>query len=160
VMRTLLHLLAVIGGGAILYRGVVDGLPAPPLASKDWGTLAGFGFGALLALVGLRHVWQRLTADDAPPPTGGTAVLLIALAVALTVAAVAWRGRPRQASRECAEVVDHVQELFAAHEGAEAARARFEPRRAALLQRCEQLPSERRRCPLRATSLEEFERCP
>lgn len=158
-MKTLLYLLASAWGAVLLYRGLAEGLPGPPFTSREWGALAAFGFGALLVLVGLRHVWQRLAGDDAALG-GGSSLLLVVLAVAVTGGAVAWRGGAGGSSRECAEVLDHVQGLFAAREGAEAARARFEELRPSLLQRCQQMPSDRRRCPLQATSLEEFQRCP
>ncbi len=158
-MKTLLYLLALVGGAAIMYQGLAKGLPTPPLSSKAWGQLAGFGFGALMVLVSLRYVWQRLADNDAP--IGGvTAVLLLALAAALTAGAVGWRGGAGGSSSECAAVLDHVQGLFAAREGTQAARARFEEARPRLLERCHQMSSERRRCPLLATSLDEFQRCP
>lgn len=158
-MRTLLYLLAMIAGAAIVYRGFAEGLPAPPLSANQWGGLVAFGFGALMVLVGLRHLGQRLSGDETPL-VGGKAVLLVALAAALTAGAVAWRGKARGPATECAAVLAHVQELFAAREGAEAARVRIEEARPRLMRRCLQVSPEQRRCPLRATTLEEFQRCP
>lgn len=156
-MRTLLHLVALVGGAAILYRGIADGLPAPPLSSKDWGTLVAFGFGAMLALVGLRHFWLRLTSDDAPIG-GGTALLVIALSAAVTVGAVAWLGRA--SSPECAAMLQHVQALVVARDPSPATRANFEEARPKILHRCEQMTTEQRRCSMMATSVEQVQRCP
>lgn len=158
-MRTLLHLIALVWGAAIVYRGISQGLPASPVSAYQWGGVAGFGFGVMLALVGLRHFWLRSTGGDSGLGGRG-ALLMVAASVAVTAGAVTWGGGARSASRECDEVLDHVQGLFAAREGAAAASARFEELRPRLLRRCQQMPSERRRCPLRATSLEEFQRCP
>jgi hypothetical protein len=152
-MRTLLHLVALIGGAALVYRGLSDGLPAWPLTSKEWGTVAAFGFGVMLALIGLRHVLLRVTGDDSALE-GGMAVLVVALAVAVTAGAVKWSGRG--ASDECAQVIEHVRTLAVAHDP----NVRFEELRPQLLRSCKQMTSEARKCPLQATSIDELRRCP
>lgn len=156
-MRTFLHLVALVAGAAIVYRDIAEGLPVPPFSAYEWGTVSAFGFGAMLALVGLRYVWRRLMGDDAPVG-GGTAVLMIALSVAVTVGAVAWRGRG--SSRECAAMLQHVQALVVARDPSMPTRANFEEARPKILRRCEQMTSAQRRCSMTATSIEELQRCP
>ena len=157
-MRTLLHLIALVWGAALVYHGLSVGLPRP-VNAYDAGSLAGFGFGVLLALVGLRHFWLRLSGDDSG--LGGRAgVLVVAASVALTVGAVAWRGRARGPSSECVAVLQHIQELMEASGPSEQTRARFEAARPRLLNRCENGNSERRRCAMATTTLEELYRCP
>ncbi len=158
-MRTLLYLLALVAGAAIMYSDLSQGGPTAPVNGYQWGNVAGFGFGAMLALVGLRGLWLRSTGSDSG--LGGRAALLVvAASVAVTVGAVAWGGGARSSSRECAEVLAHVHGLFAAREGTEAADTRFEQARPRLLRRCQQMSSEGRRCPLLASSLDEVRRCP
>jgi len=156
-MRTLLHLAALIGGVALVYRGLAEGLPALPLSRYAWGTVCAFGFGALLALVGLRYVWLRLTGDDAPIG-GSTAVLMVALSIAVTVGAVAWRGRA--SSRECVAMLEHVQALVVARDPSLETRARFEEARPKILRRCARLTSAQRSCSMLASSVEALQRCP
>lgn len=157
-MKTLLHLVALVWGAALIYRGFSQGVPTPVSAS-DWGGVAAFGFGTMLVLVGLRHLWLRSTGSDSGLG-GGAALFVVAASIAVTAGMVAWRGGARGASRECAEVLDHVQGLFAAREGAEAARARIDGLRPSLMRRCLEVSHEQRQCPLRAPSLEAFQRCP
>ena len=152
-MRTFLHLVALVGGAALVYQGLAEGMPAPPMGGKEWGGVIAFGFGALLALVGLRHVVLRLTGDDAPL-VGGTAVLVVAVAVAATVGAVKWRGRA--ASRECVALLQHVEALVMARDP----NARMEEARPKILRRCEGMTREQRRCSLEASSVEALQRCP
>lgn len=156
-MRTLLHGVAMVLGVAVVYRGLDAGLPGPPLGSNAYGQLAAFAFGVLLVLVGLRYLGRLLLGEDEPLGTG-TTLLLIALAVAATAGAVKWKGK--SSSRECAAILAHVESLFAAREGADAARARFEELGPGLMKRCAEMPTARRRCPLQATTLEEFKQCP
>jgi hypothetical protein len=158
-MRTILHLLALVCGAGMLYRGFAQGLPAPPFSAYQWGSVFGFGFGVLLVLVGLRYVWKRLTDDDGPL-VGGAAVLVVALAAALTVGAVAWRGRARGGSPECVALLQHVQSLVVARDQSATTRAGFEEARPKLMRRCESMTSEQRRCFTMATAVEALQHCP
>lgn len=156
-MRTFLHLVALVGGAAMVYRGLTTGLPTPPLSSHDWGTVGAFGFGVMLALVGARHVWQRLNGADTPL-VGGAAVLVLALAVAATIGAVTWRGRGM--SRACAAMIEHIEALVVARDPAAATRANFERARPKIARRCQEMSSADLRCAMAATTIEELQACP
>jgi hypothetical protein len=158
-MRTLLHIVALIVGAAIVYRGLADGLPAAPFDGKAWGSMVGFGFGALMVLVGLRHLGLIASGGDDAPIGGGTGALMVVVAVVLTAGAVAWRGRDK--TRECDAVIEHLRALAAARDPSAEADARFEQEtRPQLMHRCRQMTSAQRRCPMRATSIEELQLCP
>lgn len=89
---------------------------------------------------------------------GGAALLVVALSVALTVGAVAWRGGGP--SRACAAMLQHVEALVVARDPSTPTRAHFKEARRQLLRRCEQMTRVERRCPMMATSIEEVQRCP
>lgn len=155
-MRVVLHLIALVAGVALVYQGFEEGIPAPPLDGRAWGTVAAFGFGVMLALVGLRYAWQRLFGDDAPLGQGA-ALVVVVLAGALTAGAVIGLGR--DGSRECDAMVAHVRALVMARDPSMTT-ARFAEARPNILRRCAGLTSAQRRCSLRATSVEELQGCP
>ncbi len=156
-MRTLLHVVALIFGVAMVYRGVTEGLPAPPLDGRAWGQLFAFGFGVLMALVGALYLWRLLAGNDGTS-TGNSALVLVLLAAVVTAGAVALKGR--STGGECAAMVRHLRTLATAQDTTGAALARFEDSRLELLEGCKQMTGAARRCILRARSLDDLNGCP
>lgn len=156
-MRTLLHVVALIFGIAMVYRGVTEGLPAPPLDGRAWGQLFAFGFGVLMALVGGLYLWRLLAGNDGTS-TGNSALVLVLLAAVVTAGAVMLKGG--NAGSECERMVRHLRVLATQNDTTGASLARFEASRAELEQGCPQMTGAARRCILRARTLDDLNGCP
>lgn len=154
-MRAVLYVIALIVGAGMVYRGFMEGLPAPPLSARAAGQLAAFGVGVLMALVGLTFVVRLVTSNDGS--SGPSTLLLVVLAAAATAGAVAWKGH--SVTKECRAMVTHLRALTLAYDGRAASMERFDAARPDMLQRCEQTPVTQRRCLMRAQSVAEARAC-
>jgi len=164
-MKKLVSLIAIVWGAVVIYRGLTGGLPSPPQSSYEWGAAAAFGFGVLLVLLGIRHLW-RVTTDADPSIGAGTAALVLAFSAAATAGAMKWKGRgngpdaTHPGSISCDAVLDHVRGLIAPRDVDGRGLAEFDARRAGNLRRCEAANDvQENTCIMAARTIEELARC-
>ncbi len=156
-MRKLLVVVVIAWGAVVIYRGVTEGLPAAPHGGRAWGAVAAFGFAITMVALGTASLWHALRHGHMRLG-GSVALLAVLLGVAGTAGTMRWRGR--STARECAAALDHLRALTAASDRNGLATARFDDRRAALMERCLADPDDgQRRCVRAAKALADVEPC-
>ena len=158
-MRSFLHLIALVWGAALVFQGLAEGLPTPS-SGATWAPVVAFGFGVVLAIGALRYFWLRSNERPDPGLIHRSTLVILAVAVAASAAAVRWKPPARSAvGADCAAVLEHVETLAMEQDAGPDRRARWAQARPLLENRCLRARARERRCLRAATTFEEATRC-
>ena len=149
-------LVGVVWGGAIAWSSFKGGLSTE--TSYASGTTFAFGIGVLMFLAGVSVLWNELNGRESSFQLG-SALVMVAIAAAVTFAALKWSRSEHPSTSECEEALDHVRGLVYERDPHGRHLDKFDRKREGLLNSCTRGTHAERKCALEAETLEAVEAC-